>query len=98
MTVALSPSLLLCDSNAFIKCSSVVRANLRANAVFERRDNLSAGRIVFWICTKHKGHIQVQSDRVTLNLHVTFLHDIEERNLNFPRQIWKFVDGEDAAI
>ncbi len=35
---------------------------------------------------------------ITLDLNVTFLHDVEQADLNLPRKIGQFVDREDAAI
>ena len=35
---------------------------------------------------------------ITLDLHVAFLHDVEQAHLDFARQIRQFVDGEYAAI
>jgi hypothetical protein len=39
-----------------------------------------------------------QTHGITLNLHVAFLHDVEECDLNLAGEIGQFVDGEDAAI
>src|SRR5208282_280497 len=50
------------------------------------------------IRAEHDGEIERQADGVSLNLHVAFLHDVEEADLNFSGEIGKFVDGEDAAI
>ena len=35
---------------------------------------------------------------ITFDLHVAFLHDVEQSNLNLPGEIGQFVDGEDAAV
>ena len=72
--------------------------NLRANAVLQRRNDLPARGIVFRISAEHQGHIQWQADRIALNLNVAFLHDVEQSHLDFSREIWQFVDGEDPAI
>ena len=75
-----------------------MRANLRADAVFQRRDDLPTRRVVFRIRAEYQRHIERQADGVALNLHIAFLHDVEQSDLNLSRQIRQFVDGEDAAI
>ena len=75
-----------------------MRADLAADAVFQRRDDLAARRIVFRIRREHQHHIQRQADRIALNLHVAFLHDVEQAHLDLARQIGQFVDGENPAI
>jgi len=75
-----------------------VCANLGANAVFERGDDLSTSGVVFGIRAEDDGDIEREANGVSLNLHVAFLHDIEEADLNFSGEVGKFVDGEDAAI
>ena len=58
----------------------------------------AARRVVFRIGAEHHRHIEGQADRVALNLHIAFLHDVEQADLDFSRQVRQFVDGEDAAI
>ncbi len=82
-------------------CSSVqriVRADLAADAVFQRRDDLAARRVVFRIGGEHQHHVERQADRIAFDLDVAFLHDVEQADLDFAGQIGQFVDGEDAAI
>src|SRR5262249_400545 len=45
-----------------------------------------------------KQHIERQAQRITLNLNVAFLHDVEQSNLDLAGKIRKFVDRENAAI
>ena len=98
MPVAPRPRFLRGDRDAFFHGRRIVRANLRADAVFQRRDDLAARRVVFRIRAEHQRDIERQADRISLNLHVAFLHDVEQADLNLSRQIGQFVDGEDAAI
>ena len=49
VAVAPGPGFLRGDGNAFIDSCGIVRANLRADAVFERRDNFSASGVVLGI-------------------------------------------------
>ena len=75
-----------------------MRADFAADAVLERRDDLAARRIVFGVGGKDQQQIERQADRVALNLHVAFLHDVEQSHLDLAGQIGQLVDGEDAAI
>jgi len=98
VAVAVGPSLLRGDGDAFVDGCGIVRANLRANAVFEWRDDFPAGRVIFGVRAKDDRDIERQANRIALNLHVAFLHDVKQPDLNFSGEIGKFVDGEDAAI
>ena len=73
-------------------------ANLGTDAVFERSDDFAAGGVVLWIGAEHESDIEREANGVALNLHVAFLHDVEERDLDFAGEIGQFVDGEDAAV
>src|SRR5437879_9202167 len=73
-------------------------SNLRADTVFQRRNDFSARRVVLGIRGKNEEHIERKPQRIALNLNVAFLHDVEEAHLNFSSQVGKFVDGENAAI
>ena len=75
-----------------------MRADLAADAVFERRDDLAARRVVFRVGGEDEQQVERQADRVALNLHVAFLHDVEESDLDLAGEIGQFVDGENAAI
>ena len=82
-------------------CSSVsriVRADLAADAVLQRRDDLAARRVVFRVRGEDQHQVERQAHRIALNLHVAFLHDVEQADLDLAGQIGQFVDGEDAAI
>ena len=82
-------------------CSSdggIVGADLAADAVLERRDDLAARGVVFRIGGEDEQQVERQADRVALNLHVAFLHDVEQADLDLAGEIGQFVDGEDAAI
>ena len=73
-------------------------ANLRADAVFERRDDFAARRVVLGVGAEDQRHVERQAHRVAFDLHVAFLHDVEERDLDFAGEVGQLVDGEDAAI
>jgi hypothetical protein len=75
-----------------------VRADLAADAVLQRRDDLAARRVVFRVGGEDQQHVERQAHRVALNLHVAFLHDVEQAHLDLAGQVGQFVDGEDAAV
>ena len=75
-----------------------MRANLRADAVFQRRNDFAARGVVLGVGAEDERDVERQADGVALNLHVAFLHDVEQADLDFAGEIGQFVDGEDAAI
>ena len=75
-----------------------MRADFRADAIFERRNNFAAGGVVFGIRGEYESDIKRQADGITLNLHVAFLHDVEKADLNFSGKIGQFIDRKNAAI
>ena len=97
-TIARRPRFLPRDLDAERNLCRIVRHDLRADAIFKRRDDFAARRVVFRVCRKDEHHIERQAHRITLNLHVAFLHDVEEADLNLAGQIGQFIDREDAAI
>ena len=72
--------------------------DLAADAVFERRDDLAAGGVILRVGGEHQHQVERQPDRVALNLHIAFLHDVEQADLNLPGQVGQLVNREDAAI
>src|SRR5262249_46609404 len=98
IAVAVRPRLLLSDLDPFLDRGRIMRLNLGADAVFERRDDLASRRVIFGIGREDQQHVQRQSYRVALNLHVPFLHYVEQSDLNLPGQVRQFVDGDDSAI
>jgi hypothetical protein len=73
-------------------------ANLGADAVLERRHDLAARGVILGVRAEDDADIKSQTHGVALNLHVAFLHDVKERNLDFAGEVWHLVDGEDAAV
>ena len=72
--------------------------NFRADAVFQRGNDFSARGVVLGIGGKNQQDIERQAQRVAFNLNVAFLHDVEEADLNFSREVGQFVDGKNSAI
>ena len=97
-TAATNPRLLTSDRDGSLELSGIVRRNLSADAVFERRNNFAAGGVILWIRGKDEHHVQWQAHGITLNLNVAFLHDVEEPDLDFTGQIRQFVDSKYAAV
>ena len=86
------------DGDALFDVFGVVGADLGADAVFERGDDFAAGGVVLGVGGEDDGDVEREADGVALNLHVAFLHDVEERDLDFSGEVGEFVDGEDAAV
>ena len=98
VVAARGPGFLLGDADGFFDVLGVVGADLAADAVFERRDDLAAGGVVLGVGGEDDGYVEREADGVALNLDVAFLHDVEEGDLDFAGEVGDFVDGEDAAV
>ena len=94
----LEPGFLPRDRHAVIERGRIVRADLAADAILERRDDLAARGVIFRVGGEYQHQVERQAHRVALNLHVAFLHDVEQAHLDLAGQIGQFVDGEDAAV
>ena len=92
------PGLLRGDRDALFDVLGVVGADLAADAVFERGDDLAAGGVVLGVGGEDDGDVEGEADGVALNLHVALLHDVEEGDLDFSGEVGELVDGEDAAV
>jgi len=75
-----------------------MRADLASDAVFERRDDLTARGVIFGVGREDQHEVEGQPDGIALNLHVAFLHDIEQAHLDFAGEVGQLIYGEDAAI
>ena len=75
-----------------------MRANLGADAVLERRDDLAARRVVLGIGGEDDQQVERQPDRVALDLDVPLLKDVEQPHLNAAGEVGQLVDREDAAV
>ncbi len=75
-----------------------MRADLAADAVLERRDDLAARGVIFGVGRENQHQVERQADRVAFDLDVPFLHDVEQPNLNLPRQVRQFIDGENSTV
>ena len=75
-----------------------MRFDFRANTVFQRRNDLSARGIVFGIGREHQHDVERQTNWIPFNLHVAFLHDVEQADLNLACKIRQLIDGENSTI
>ena len=71
------PGILLGDGHSLRRRFGIVRANHRADAVLQRRDDPSPVGVILWIGAEHQTHIQIQPDRISANLHVALFQHIE---------------------
>ncbi len=95
---ARDPRFLRRDLDGVGAAAHVVRADLGADAILERRDDLAARRVVFGVRGEDDHHVERQAHRVALNLDVAFLQDVEQADLDLAGEVGQLVDGEDAAI
>ena len=72
--------------------------NLAADAVLEGRDDLAARGVVLRVGGEGQHQVERKTHGISFDLHVAFLHDVEEAHLDFPGQVGQLIDGEDAAI
>ena len=86
------------DVQALLERRRIVRADLAADAVLERRDDLAARGVVLRVGGEHQHQVERQAHRVAFDLHVAFLHDVEQPDLDLAGQVRQLVDGEDAAV
>ena len=93
-----SPGLLGGDRHRILSRRRIVRPDFRTDAVLERRDDLPAGRVVLGVRREHEQHVELETNRVALNLDVAFLQDVEQADLDLSGEVGQFVDGEDAAV
>ena len=73
-------------------------ADLGAVAVFQRRDDAAAVRVVLRVGRGDDEHVQRQADLEAADLHVPLLEQVQQPHLNTFGQIRELVDGEDAAV
>src|SRR2546425_10912737 len=76
LAVAAGPGLLRSYGQAFLDRRGVMRANLRADTVFQRGDDLAAGRVILGIGGEDQQHVGAGPDGGNLYLDVALLHDV----------------------
>ncbi len=76
----------------------VVRADLGAEPVLERRDDPSAVGVVLGVRARHEQEVERQAQRVAADLDVALLEHVEQRHLDPLGEVGELVDREDAAV
>jgi len=86
------------DLHLFADAQRIVRTNLRAEAVLERRDDAAARGVVLGVGAGDHEEVEGQAHAIPADLHVLLFHDVEQSDLNAFREVGQLVDAEDAAI
>src|SRR5439155_477637 len=76
----------------------VVRADLRAEAVLERRDDAPAVGVVLGVRARNHVEVERQAHLVAPDLDVALLHDVEQPHLDPFGEVGQLIDREDAAV
>ena len=71
----------------------VVRADLRAEAVLERRDDAAAVRVVLRVRRGDHEQVERQADLVAADLDVALLEDVEQAHLDALGEVRQLVDA-----
>ena len=92
------PRLLVDDRHLELGLERVVRADLRAEAVLERRDDAAAVRVVLGVRRRDEHDVERQADLVAADLHVALFEHVEQADLDALGEVGQLVDREDAAV
>ena len=90
--------LLIHDRDLVAERLRVVRADLRAEPVLQRRDDAPAVRVVVGVRGRDQQQVERQPDPVAADLDVALLQDVEQRHLDALGQVGQLVDRHDAAV
>ena len=93
---AVDPGFLRGDRHRLLAAGHVVRADLGADAILERRDDLAARRVVLGVGGEEHHDVERQPDREAFDLDVALLQDVEQADLDLAGEIGQLVDREDA--
>ena len=85
-------------SVSIVGLERVVRADLRAEAVLQRRDDAPAVRVVLRVGGGEQHEVERELDLVAADLDVAFLEHVEQTDLDALREVGQLVDREDAAV
>ena len=86
------------DRHLGVHLERIVRADLAAEAVLQRRDDAAAVGVVLGVrgCQQH--HVEWQADLVATDLDVTLFQHVEHADLDALGEVGQLVDREDAAV
>ena len=73
-------------------------ADLRAEAVLQRRDDPAAVRVVLRVGRREEDQVEREADLVAAHLDVALLEHVEQADLDALGEVGQLVDGEDAAV
>ena len=90
--------LLLDDRHLELGVERVVRADLRAEPVLERRDDAAAVRVVLGVRRRDEHEVEREADLVAADLHVALLEHVEQTDLDPLGEVGQLVDREDPAV
>ena len=90
--------LLVDDRDLELGLERVVRADLRTEAVLERRDDAAAVRVVLGVRRRDEQHVEREADLVAADLHVALFEHVEQTDLDALGEVGQLVDREDAAV
>ena len=97
-TAAVTCGLLADQHQLVVEVERVVRADLGAEAVLQRRDDAAAVGVVLGVRAGHEQDVERQPQGVPADLHVALLQHVEQRHLDALGQVGQLVDAEDAAV
>ena len=86
------------DVHLYGGCGRVVRADLRAEAVFERGDDAASVGVILRVGRCHQQHIYGQADAIAAYLNIPLFQHIQQPHLNSFGEVGQLVHGEDASV
>ena len=86
------------DRDLVLDRARIVRPDLRAEAVLERRDDPAAAGVVLRVGAGDDEQVERQAQRVAAHLDVALLEDVEQADLDALGEVGQLVDREDAAV
>ena len=86
------------DRDLVLEPARIVRADLRAEPVLERRDDPATVGVVLGVGARDDVDVDGQAHLVAADLDVALFHDVEQADLDALGQIRKLVDCEDALV
>ena len=81
-----------------LELDRVVRADLGAEPVLERRDDAAAVGVVLGVGAGHHEGVQRQPQHVAADLDVALLHHVEHRDLDPLGEVGQLVDRDDSPV
>ena len=86
------------DAQLGVGVARVVRADLRAEAVLQRRDDPATVGVVLGVRRRHQHEVEREADPVPADLDVALLEHVQEPDLDALGEVGQLVDREDPAV